>query len=218
MNVRTASQISTSISLLHLRMTSSQTYAKMDQTAVQTKTEYPLILLCSSAGTETMHTATIIKRLKAALPTIVAGPRGWTWKSSLKIPMTLSMISGALEPRAISVRFATVEFQTVVVVKRFSLAFHFRTLRVVTFSIAAMKTSATIATPWKDQPRKSSEMTHVSALESCLPPILMTKPSSQHSPRAMSPHTDPPSRRRSMTRTPREHGGSAKGWARPSFS
>ena len=65
-----------------------------------------------------------------------------------------SRISGAELPRAISVRFAMVAFHTVMVYRRTSPEGS-TTVRVVSseviFSIPAMKTSAAMATPRKDQ-------------------------------------------------------------------
>jgi len=99
------------------------------------------------------QTATMQKRLKAALPTIVEGPRSPLKSSLPRSSTTLRRISGALEPRAISVRFATVGFQTVTVVCRRVLGSRRRTRREVMCSMAPRKTSAMRATPMKHQPR-----------------------------------------------------------------
>lgn len=65
-----------------------------------------------SSSTEMIDSAEIINRLKAAEPTIVDGPNGDGVASmSFTVPMTLRRISGADDPRAIRVRFATVGFQ-----------------------------------------------------------------------------------------------------------
>ena len=94
-----------------------------------------------------MQIAMMQKRLKAALPTIVEGPRSPVKKSFVRISMTLSNISGALEPSAINVKLATVAFQTLYVMSvpgtRFSLE--------VMVSIAAINISAIIDTPRKNQ-------------------------------------------------------------------
>ena len=57
-------------------------------------------------------TATIMSKLKAAEPTMVDGPRSPEKKPLPTISMTDNKISGADEPSAMSVRFATVGFHT----------------------------------------------------------------------------------------------------------
>ena len=56
--------------------------------------------------------ADIAKRLKAAEPTIVLGPSSPDLKFKDKVSITESRISGALLPKAIRVKFATVSFHT----------------------------------------------------------------------------------------------------------
>ena len=65
-----------------------------------------------SSSTARIDTPLITRRLKAADPTIVDGPRtGGTASISYNVYSTERRISGADEPRAISVKFATVAFQ-----------------------------------------------------------------------------------------------------------
>jgi hypothetical protein len=68
------------------------------------------IFLVPSVMAETRHEV-ITNRLKAADPTMVEVPSGPTWKSRPTTSTTLSMISGADDPSAISERLATVGFQ-----------------------------------------------------------------------------------------------------------
>jgi len=73
----------------------------------------PKSLIFFGSSTATIETALITKRLKAAEPTMVEAPSGpAAYPSVYRVSLQLSRISGAEDPRAISVRFANVAFHT----------------------------------------------------------------------------------------------------------
>jgi len=118
------------------------------KTVVTTNTSICCTFRTSELGMMKTQRPTIMNRLKAAEPTIVCGPSSPMTMSFLKSSMTERRISGAEEPSAMSVRFATVSFHTRVVM---ILPFGKRTccLRLVIASMAPMKMSATMETPRK---------------------------------------------------------------------
>mmetsp|Transcript_38118 Transcript_38118/g.85921 ORF Transcript_38118/g.85921 Transcript_38118/m.85921 type:complete len:221 (-) Transcript_38118:117-779(-) len=150
--VRAPSQTSTTSGEGPRRMNNSQRYAKTEKEAVTANTPRSLMRRTCPSGIDTTHTAMMTSRLKAALPTIVDGPKEPEFHFSVRTSsIRLSRISGALEPRAMSVKFATVSFQALTVTHLSPL----RTLRFldVIFSMALMKMSAIMLTPRKHQKR-----------------------------------------------------------------
>ncbi len=88
-------------------------YANIAAEQVTAKTPMSSIFLICPPPTDTMDTALITRRLKAAEPTMVDGPSSPGIPPSIEtVSMTESRISGALDPSAISVRLAIVAFQT----------------------------------------------------------------------------------------------------------
>jgi len=83
----------------------------MEKTPVVKNT--PMSLIFFGSSTAIIDTALITKRLKAAEPTMVEAPRGPAGSPSVyRVSEQLRRISGADDPRAMSVRFAKVGFQT----------------------------------------------------------------------------------------------------------
>ena len=80
--------------------------------AVTTKTLMFFNLLSSPAGMDRMQMAVMMKRLKAADPTMVPGPSSPDSNVLETVSSTDIMISGALVPNASRDRLATVSFHT----------------------------------------------------------------------------------------------------------
>ena len=85
----------------------------MEKKEVHLKTVSSSIDRVSPVGIAMTHTEEIARRLKAADPTMVEGPSfPGSWSKLRMVSMSASIISGALDPRAMSVRFAIVGFST----------------------------------------------------------------------------------------------------------
>ena len=153
--MKIASHKSTTFSVCTRRMIINHTYANTLHTAVIANTFNALMVRTSPLGIAITQTPVITSKLNAAEPTIVLGPSFPASKFEPMISMIDRRISGADDPRAIRVRFATVSFQTRTSTSSYSLpgpglaTFTIFTLLVIV-SIAHMNTSAIIATPVKD--------------------------------------------------------------------
>lgn len=115
LNVQLASSTVTYPGVLTERQRKSHTYANMEKKLVVRKTPIMSIFFTalSPSPTAIIETALMIKRLKAAEPTIVDGPKSPEgFPKSLRASSTERMISGAEEPKAIRDKFAIVGFQT----------------------------------------------------------------------------------------------------------
>mmetsp|Transcript_61916 Transcript_61916/g.175832 ORF Transcript_61916/g.175832 Transcript_61916/m.175832 type:complete len:374 (-) Transcript_61916:1129-2250(-) len=148
---------------VHMSSTNNtQKYAKRANTLVTAKTAGCSIIRVCPGSSAQMQTAEMTKRLNAALPTIVDVPSLPISKPPKTTSITESKISGAEEPRAISVRFATVGFHTFTLssmkvwLPPSSSGTRLTLSELVISSIAAMNALHTSPTPWKShiRPRK----------------------------------------------------------------
>merc|ERR1719353_512241 len=126
-------------------MMNNHPYAMMEHDDVIMYTLVPRTYRTSPSGMQYTQTAEMTKRLNAALPTTVAAPSSPENMSPPSSSIMESRISGADEPRAMSVRLATVSFQNF---SRILRSFCMTTLSLlVMISIAAINTSEMMAIP-----------------------------------------------------------------------
>mmetsp|Transcript_115613 Transcript_115613/g.331989 ORF Transcript_115613/g.331989 Transcript_115613/m.331989 type:complete len:248 (+) Transcript_115613:1978-2721(+) len=116
--VTEASQRSMRSGELTETMKSNQQYASIAKMTVTWYTAVRSIARTSPSGIEYMQTAMMMNKLKAADPTIVPGPKAPLKKPFPVTSMQDSRISGAEDPSARSVKFATASFHTFSVRRR----------------------------------------------------------------------------------------------------
>mmetsp|Transcript_53414 Transcript_53414/g.84935 ORF Transcript_53414/g.84935 Transcript_53414/m.84935 type:complete len:201 (-) Transcript_53414:48-650(-) len=153
------SQMSTLSGVIKSTIHNNQPYANKDEIEVTQNTAVPSTILISGAGMAATQTELMTKRLKAAEPTIVAGPNFPAKYLFPKSSVADKIISGADDPRAIRVRFAIVGFQTFR--RNFCLVpswtvFQTNCSELVISSIASMNMSQTMPMPIKmhNSPKK----------------------------------------------------------------
>jgi len=108
-NVAHASNLVTLPGVMITRTIYNHQYAHIEKIAVVKNT--PVSKINFGSSTAGIHTADITNRLNAAEPTIVEGPSSPAFSPSVvAVSIMDKRISGADEPRAISVKFAIVGF------------------------------------------------------------------------------------------------------------
>mmetsp|Transcript_31737 Transcript_31737/g.80172 ORF Transcript_31737/g.80172 Transcript_31737/m.80172 type:complete len:206 (+) Transcript_31737:1561-2178(+) len=148
-SVTPASQTSIISRVLICTMNNIHKYENNEKITVIANTPTSLIRRTSELGMVKMQRPTITKRLNAADPRMVEGPRSPAKKPFLNTSTMESMISGAEEPSAMSVKLAIVGFH-IVTVTNFPLSFTLtRSFLLLIISIADMNLSATMFTPKK---------------------------------------------------------------------